>query len=67
MLGHSMGTLGSLEFLCKRRKQPGGSGGCSPRNFERPRSIGSEAISGHTIALNQEHSHYAFGTDLCAV
>ena len=39
----------------------GGVGGCSPRKFGNfwAYQVSSEAISGHTIALNQEHSHYA--------
>ena len=59
ILGHSMGTLHLWEFQRKTKKQTWGVWGDAPTESFWASKVGSEAISHHTVTLNQEHFHYA--------
>ena len=61
MLGHSMGTLCLWKFQHKLRNKLRGLGDAPQKifGFFWASQVSSEAISGHTVTLNQEHSYYA--------
>ena len=54
-------VCGNFSAKGRDKQELGGSGGMLPQkiwNFLASQ-VGSEANSGHTVTLNQEHSHYA--------